>query len=52
MKKQKPKWKCDDCGEKFDTKRELIEHLEDHLSEAEYTGLICDDQLKKLRAKN
>ena len=43
--------KCDDCGEKFTSKRLLMEHLEWERDESNQTAETCADQLELLSQK-
>lgn len=42
------KYECENCGEKFFKKKDLINHLEMEIVEAEETIAWCTDQLEEL----
>ena len=44
---KKYKWICNVCNEEFKTKKELIEHLKDELSDAEQQVDISYRQMKE-----
>ena len=51
MKQIKPKlgkWKCDECRLHFKYKKELVEHLQDSISEYQQILDICEFQLEEL----
>ena len=51
MKQIKPKlgkWKCDECRLHFKYKKELVEHLQDSISEYQQILDICEHQLEEL----
>jgi len=44
----KNNWECDDCGQEYNTKKELVEHLEEEVDEMEESRERCIYQLKVL----